>query len=258
MFSLPMEPVLTFLLVFVRVTLFLSLLPVFGESFTPVRARVLLGLAVAMVLTPVVRLDLAVFPSSVLDFALLMVPEAFLGLLIGMVGRLMFAAVQFAGTVIGEQVGFGMANVVDPGQAQVPVVGQLLYVFALLLFFAVRGDHAFFLALESSFRVAPPGGVHVPAGVGAFFVGQATQMFIVAVQISLPILAVTFVVNVGMAMLAKGVPQLNVFMESFPIRIVAGLFVLGAVAGLIARLIAARADALGHELETLVGLLGKG
>lgn len=257
MFSLPMEPVLAFLLVFVRVTLFLTLLPVYGEAFTPVSVRALLGMAVALVLTPVVHVSVAVFPQSVLDFVLLMLPEAFVGFLLGMVGRLLFGAVQFAGMLIGNDLGFNMANVVNPDQSQIPVMGEFLYVCALLLFFAVHGDHAFFLALERSFHVAPPGAVHMPLGVAAFFNGQATAMFVVGVQLSLPIMAVAFVVNVGMGMLVKALPQLNVFMESFPVRIIVGLFLLGTVANLIARLIVDRMQALGPDLEALVGLLGR-
>ena len=258
MFVLPIEPVLVFILIFVRALLLLAFLPVYGEVFTPVRARVLLAGALSVVMAPLVDLDLSLFPTSLPEFFILMLPEALLGFSLGLVGRLLFAAMQFGGTIIGKEIGFQFANMIDPSQTvQIPVVGQLMYVASLLVFLAVRGDHQFFLAFERSFQLAPPGFFDRPENLHIFFNRRATEMFVVAVQLAMPIVASIFVVNVGMGMMAKGVPQMHVFMESFPIKILLGLMLLSVVASFMIRIMVDRTMAMGADLQNLLRLFAQ-
>jgi len=176
----------------------------------------------------------------------------------GLVARLVYAAFQFAGQIIGEQIGFGMAQMMDPSQTgQLPVLAQLMYLFGLLLLFTTNGHYVFFSALAHSFDQAPPGFIGYSTGLHDFFTARAANMFLYAVQLSLPIVAVVFVTNAAMAMVAKAVPQINVFMESFPIRIFTGFLLLMAILGLMARFMLWMLAGMGKDLEEVLRIMTK-
>lgn len=258
MFSIPIEPLFVFILVLIRVAFFFGFLPVFGDLFLPVRLRLLLAVAVAFICAPLLAQKHIPLPDTLPRLLLLAVPEAVLGFAFGLVMRLVFAAVQFSGQIIGEQIGFGMAQLVDPSQGgQLPVLSELMYLFALLLFFAVNGHHVFFSALARSFDLAPPGALFWNPDFYDFFNRQGANMFYCAVQLSLPVVAVIFVTNVALAMLAKGVPQINIFMESFPVRIFVGLLLLSATLSLQARLLERMFGGMDKNLSAMLELLAR-
>jgi len=238
MFTVPFELILTFVLVLIRVLLFFALMPVFGDPFTPVRVRALLACAAAFVFAPLVPHHATALPATIPQFVALMLPEAALGVAFGLVGRILFGAVQFAGQLMGEQIGFGLGSKIDPTQTtQIPVVAQMLFLASLLLFFLTNAHHFFFGALARSFELAPPGSLGLPGELAAFFVERTSAMFVTAVQLSLPIVAATFIVDVALGMIAKGVPQLSVFIESFPIRIMVGLFLISVISAFLVEMI---------------------
>ncbi|MBN1865678.1 flagellar biosynthetic protein FliR [Candidatus Sumerlaeota bacterium] len=257
MIQIPLLPILAYILVFMRVLFFVAFLPVFGELFVPVRVRVLLAAAIALVFAPVAAVDVRVFPESLAGMMALMLPEVALGMAFGLIGRLAFAAVQFGGQVIGEQIGFGMANLVDPSQMrEVPIVAEMLYVVSLLVFFSSNAHHAFFAALARSFELAPPGFVRWSSDLTLFLSVKTGQMFVIGVQMSLPIVAAIFASNVAMGMVAKGVPQLNVFIESFPVRIILGLILLTLAAGFLVRIMTQGFDTLSRDLGEILRMMG--
>ncbi len=238
--------------------MFFTFMPLFGDPFLPIRVRVLLAIAVSLVMTPVVPLSEDVFPETLLEFMSLMLPEALLGICFGFVGRILFSAVQFAGQVMGEQIGFGMANLIDPTSlGQIPIVAQTVYVISLLVFLLSNGHHLFFGALAGSYAQAPPGFLADSEGLAVFFTERTSEMFVLAVQMSLPIIAVVFAVNAAMGLVAKGIPQINVFLESFPIRIIAGLFVLSALSGFFVRFLLRMFSGLEMSFMSLMRILGQ-
>jgi len=113
------------LAIFARVSIILFFLPIYGEDLTPRRVRVLMALALTACLLPVVPGPPPAFPRTMIGAALALLPEVFLGLTMGLVARLTFAAVQVGGQMAGEQIGFGIANVIDPtNSAQISVPAQ--------------------------------------------------------------------------------------------------------------------------------------
>jgi len=255
MFSVPFELILTFVLVLVRVLFFFALMPIFGDRYTPVRVRLLLACAVAFVFTPLLSPDATALPTTVPQFAAVMLPEAALGAAFGLVGRILFGAIQFAGQVMGEQIGFGLGSKIDPTQTtQIPVVAQMLFLASLLVFFLTNAHHFFFGALARSFELAPPGFLSLPGDLAAFFVERTSAMFVTAVQLSLPIVAASFIVEVALGMIAKGVPQLNVFIESFPIRIMVGLFLISVISAFLVEIIVGLFGDLHEHLLNLLQL----
>ena len=212
----------------VRTAAILSALPLLGGRNVPVRIKVTLAAGVAIVLTPVVNIHFA--PNWLQPLSLLMglTAEFFIGMALGLATRLLMAAVELAGQVMGFQVGFGFAQAVDPAtQLQTPVFGQLLTVIATLLYFQMDGHHLILLALGSSFQLIPPFGASLQAPLLVDIVQLMQGTMNMGLRLALPVIVVTLLVHLTMGILGRLVPQMNVLITSFPITISVGLLVLG-------------------------------
>ncbi len=227
MISLPLGPVFVWLLVFLRVGFVLAFFPLVGERFVPARVRVLMAMVIALALAPVAPIDPAQFPLSIGGFVMLVLAEALLGFSIGFAGRLMFAIAQFSGQMAGEQMGFGMINAIDPtGSHQISVVAELMYLMAILIFLAADLHHGFLAVAADSFRTLPPGAASAGAGLTELMMGLGSTMFSLSLQLAMPVILIVFAINIGLGMIARAVPQINVFLESFPLRILGGLSIM--------------------------------
>jgi flagellar biosynthetic protein FliR len=227
MIQIPLVPFYVFMLVLIRIGFVMAFFPLMGESFVPLRARILLAIAISVALAPVVPVTAAQFPASIVVFAVMVLSEAMFGFSIGFIGRIVFAVIQFAGQIAGEQMGFGLVNAIDPtGSHQTSIVAELQYILAILIFLTANFHHGFLAAAAASFNTISPGGAFAGAAVTKLMMGMGSMMFALAVKFSMPVIVIVFAINVGLGMIARAVPQLNVFLESFPLRIMAGVSVL--------------------------------
>ncbi|MCE5229101.1 flagellar biosynthetic protein FliR [bacterium] len=227
MIQIPLEPFYVFMLVLIRIGFVMAFFPLMGESFVPVRARILIAVAISVALAPVVPVTAAQFPGTIVGFAVMVLSEAMLGFSIGFIGKIVFAVIQFAGQIAGEQMGFGLVNAIDPtGSHQTSIVAELQYIMAILIFLTANFHHGFLAAAAASFNMIPPGDAVAGAAVKDLMMGMGTMMFALAVKFAMPIIIIVFAINVGLGMIARAVPQLNVFLESFPLRIMAGISIL--------------------------------
>lgn len=237
MISIPLDPVLVWLMVFLRTGLILAFFPLFGEGFVPLRIRVILGAVVAFALTPVVPITAAQFPDTTGGMVMMGASEALLGISVGLVGRGLFSVIQFAGQIGGEQMGFGLVNAIDPtGSHQISVVAEMEYLLGIMVFLTADMHHAFLGVMAASFEILEPGQAVFTGGVAEFFLDLGRVIFSLAVQFAMPVIVVIFVINVAMAMMGRAVPQINVFLESFPLRIIGGIVVTSLSLGLLVRL----------------------
>ncbi len=222
------QQVWQFVVVLVRTAVILSALPLLGGRIVPKRIKVGLAAAISVILTPVVTFTL---PPNWLEPAHLVMAlgsEILVGLVLGFAMRLIMAAVELAGSVLGFQVGFAMANVLDPvSQVQTPVFGQLLTVLATLLYFQIDGHLLLLMALGSSFQLIPPFGAHLSAPLLPDVTGLIQRTYETGLRLALPVMAATFLVHITMGVLGRLVPQMNMLLTSFPITIGVGLIVLG-------------------------------
>ncbi|MEW5723323.1 MAG: flagellar biosynthetic protein FliR, partial [Thermodesulfobacteriota bacterium] len=141
---------------------------------------------------------------------------------------LILEGVQLAGQCLGYQMGFAVANVIDPQSgAQASVLSQFSYILALIVFLSVNGHYVVLKALRESFELVPPGRLDLAPLVLSEVSRGMSQMFIIAVKIGAPALAVLFCTQVSMGIVAKSVPQMNVLFVGMPLYIVVGLFVFG-------------------------------
>ena len=216
-----------FLLVLLRVGALMVVAPSFGHRHWLARAKVGLALMVAVVLFPMVAAQPLHLPTGIFPYAFLMVREVLMGAVLGFTVLLLFVAIQFAGQLAGLQMGFGIVNVIDPQSSnQVSIIGQFLNILAILLLLTLDGHHMILSGLVTSFETIPLGGVSFQDGLMFKLMDLTAQVFIIAVKISAPILMALFLVTAAMGVLARTVPQMNVFLIGFPLQIGVGLAAL--------------------------------
>jgi flagellar biosynthetic protein FliR len=161
-------------------------------------------------------------------FVLLAAGETAIGLVIGFSAQLLFDAVGLAGEMIGTQIGFGIVNVLDPTtNSQVSITSQYLNALALLLFLAINGHHWFLTAAVRSFEVLPLLGFHPSQGMADMVIMLTANVLVLAVRLSAPVVVTLLLLNVALGLIARTVPQMNVFIVGFPLQIAVGLFILG-------------------------------
>jgi flagellar biosynthetic protein FliR len=248
------ERVITGMLVAARLGGVMAAAPVFGHQGMPVRVRLGITLATAVGMAAHTRVGATAAVEDVPTLAGLLVLEFGAGILLGLAAELVFTGIVMGGQLAGVHMGLGIADVIDPRTHlhATPIALWLQFV-ALQVFLAIDGHHLLLRAVMQSFELVPPGRLHVGgAGVGelVMLVGGA---FEIAVRIAAPVLAGLLITETGMGLLARAIPQLNVFVTGFAVKIVVGFLILGAAMPFIARFVGAH---LGELDGTLVRLLG--
>ena len=203
-------------------------LPVFNSNSIPLLFKIGLAFATSMALFAI--LDLEPLPASVaiLPFSIGVMGELMIGIIIGLSVRLIFAGIQLAGQLAGYQMGLAIANVMDPSSSeQFPILAQFNQLFAMLLLLVTNAHHLFLRALAESYRLVPPFGFHFSNSVMQQVVDLAGNMFVIAIQVGAPIIAALLLTSVAFGLVARTVPQMNVFIVAMPLKIAVGLLFIG-------------------------------
>ncbi|MEA2101248.1 MAG: flagellar biosynthetic protein FliR [Thermodesulfobacteriota bacterium] len=221
----------TLLLIFVRVGICFAVLPIFGSNLLPRRISAMLALFLSLVLLPVVGpVDIDIQDMDVFFLLIVLVQNLLVGLCLGLSINIIFSGAQVAGQLVGFQMGFAMANVLDPMTgATAPVTANLLYVTAILIFFALGGHYFLIRGLVESFTLVPIAAEIPRAGFFSITVAYGSKMFLIALKVASPVIAVLLLMNVSFALVARAVPQMNVFIMSFPLTIAVGLIFITVV-----------------------------
>lgn len=213
-----------FLLVLLRVSALLAVAPIFGHRNYLARGKVALAFMVSLVVFPLVAESGLAVPEGIFPYAFMMAREVLMGVILGFAVLLMFVGIQFAGQLAGLQMGFGIVNVIDPQSSnQVSIMGQFLNILAILILLSVDGHHMILKGLVSSFDVVPLGQVVLKVSMMNKMIALTSQVFVIAVKIAAPILIALFMVSVALGVLARTVPQMNVFIVGFPVQIGVGM-----------------------------------
>lgn len=215
------------LLVFVRVGAAVMLLPGYGEPFVAPRVRLLLALLIALLVTPALSGVLPALPADVPTLVLLIMGEALVGLFLGTIARMFMSALTTAGMVIAYMSSLANALVDDPSAAQQgSIAGSFLHVTALLIIFTLDLHHLLLAAVVDSYQLFVPG---QPLPFGDFTETVArvvSKVFLLSMQIAAPFVAVGLVFYLGVGLLARLMPQIQIFFVAMPLQIVLGLMVL--------------------------------
>jgi flagellar biosynthetic protein FliR len=246
-----------FILVLIRIGAMIMMVPAFGDAVVPATVKWGLSMVLAFILFPIVKSGLP--PTGDLGLVALIVGiagEMLIGIIIGFAARFVFAGIQLAGELIGFQMGFSVASVIDPStNAQVSIITEFQYLLGLLLFMTINAHHLFLSAIAESYQVIPPLGVHFSGPLLQFLVHLSQNLFVIAVKISAPVAAVLLFTNVAMGLVSRTVPQMNVFIVSFPLQIAAGLLFLGFSAPIFVKVAEHLFVNLSGETATLMKLL---
>jgi flagellar biosynthesis protein FliR len=241
----------TVLLVLVRVSTMLALVPVFSQAQVPQLVRFGLGLLLALV---IVRIVPPMAPVGGLGaLAVAIVSQAFVGLVFGFVAFLLFTGIQFAGEIIDTQIGFAVVNIVNPLTSQnVTVIGNLELALATLLYLAADAHHILIRGVVGSFALVPLPFVAAPELIAGDVMRFFTQALFIVFQIAAPVAISLFLVNVMLGLMARVAPQMNVFVVGFPIQITLGLVMLVVSLPLLGAVFPALIDTSAHQLDTIL------
>lgn len=225
----------SYMLVLMRVSVFLFLFPIFSSNVFPSQLKMGLAMVMSLLFYTVVPLDLDRFPLTAIDTGLLIGAEVLIGLMLGLCLRIFLGAVQLAGQIIGFQMGFAMINVVDPQTgSNVSIMDQIGYWVCLVIFLMLNGHHVIISALVESFELVPVGYFMLHHLILTKLLELAGGLFILAIKIGAPVIAALVFVSVGFGLVAKFSPQMNVMIVAFPLKIVGGLFLFGMSLDIIA------------------------
>ena len=226
--NLPLEQIQTFFFVLVRVGAILFSIPFLDTRNIPTLVKAGLAIAVSLLIVPQINPANRPAIDNVVQMSLGLAGELAVGLIIGLTVQLFFAGIQLAGQMGGFQMGFAIANVVDPASSlQIPLLAQFLNLFAMLVFMVLNIHHYFIRALVEGFELIPLWGAHFNGDLMQLIVQLAANAFILAVKIGAPVMIALLLSSVALGLMARTVPQMQIFIVAMPLKIILGMAFLG-------------------------------
>jgi len=222
----------TFLMVFARAGTMVMLLPGLGEQSISPRLRLTIALVLAAVLLPLHRNAYQIDTSAIGPVLVVLVEEIMIGAVLGLTARLTISALEVAGSVIAQQLGLGFVTAVDPTQGeQGIIVGNFLTMLGITLFFATDMHYLVIAALNDSYNLFEPGEIPAVGDVAALMTKTVSGAFRIGIQLSAPFLAFGLLFNIGLGVLSRLMPQMQVYFVALPLSILIGLLFLLVVIG---------------------------
>ncbi|MER2009545.1 MAG: flagellar biosynthetic protein FliR [Psychrobacillus sp.] len=247
------------LLIIARVSAFMITLPLFSHRTIPATHKI----AFAVILSWMMYYTMDVSPFDINgEYILLIIKEVMVGLFVGLLAYIILSAIQIAGGFIDFQMGFAIANVIDPQTgAQSPLIGQFLNIIALLLLLALNGHHLLLDGIFYSYQFIPMETTWLAFGQEnyvEFIMKTFAGVFAVAFQMSIPIVATLFLVDIALGITARTVPQLNIFVVGFPIKIGVTFIVLLVMMGVLLAVMQKVFEMMIIAMRDLMIILGGG
>lgn len=227
MFDFANLNILGIFFVFLRVSGMLFALPIFGDLTTPLKFRILLSIGISATAFPLIDASwLKDLPTDVMANVVIATRELVIGLVIGFISRLIFDGFILGASIVGYQMGFGSASLMMP---DVPIQADGFTAFhrmlIILIFLALDLHHIFLKGIFDSFQIVPQELAALDGTIGQILIEATAGMFIVGLQIAAPVLVAILFATAALGLMARTVPQMNVFTMSFPISFFIGLLV---------------------------------
>src|SRR6201985_630800 len=221
----------TFMLVFARIGAMVMLLPGLGETNIPVRIKLAIALLLTLIILPLHRAAYHVdIQASMMPLLVLMIHEIVIGIVLGATARVTLAALQVGGAVIAQQMGLGFVTSVDPTQGQQGLlIGNFLTMLGITLLLATESHYLVIAALNDSYAIFAPGDMMPSGDVAALATRAFSAAFRIGMQLSAPFVVFGLVFNIGLGVLARLMPQMQVYFVGVPLSIFAGLLILAVV-----------------------------
>ena len=220
------EHLTTYIWPFIRIGAFVMVMPVVGGSFVPTRVRLLLAIALTGVIAPVI--PIASTPEVLSVAGLVMITEEVaIGVVLGFLVQLVFDAIALGGQIISMSMGLGFAVFLDKARGvNVPVLGQMFLMLAMLVFLSMDGHLALIQLLASSFHAWPLTATGLNAAVIGELLQWSTHLFVFALKVALPAITAILVVNLAFGIMSRAAPTLNLFAVGFPVSMLLGFTVI--------------------------------
>jgi flagellar biosynthetic protein FliR len=217
-----------FFLVFLRTGAFLMSIPMLNSPSVPVLFRIALNLAASLLIFPLLELTLPDRSADVFTLAVAAGGEVLIGILAGLAIRLVFEGIQLAGELAGYQMGLAIAEVLDPAsEDQVAILAQFTSLLSTVIFLILNGHHWFIRTLVESYQMVPPASFHVNGAVLDRLVRLTAEMFLIGLKAGAPVMVALLLGTVAFGLVARAVPQMNIFVVSMPLNIGLGLVFFG-------------------------------
>ncbi len=227
----------TFVLVVFRVTGMMIFAPLFGSGRVPKRVKSLFAVILAAGLAPTVTLP-AHLPDTIWQLALGIGGEILFGVAMGMILSFTFIAAQWAGEMMGQQMGFNLSEVFDPQfGSQSSIIGELYFMLTLVIFLVLNGHHVILLGIRDSFAHLPVLSVGIDANIFNMLLAMLSSGTNLAIQLAAPMLLTMLVVDLALGLIGKTMPQLNVMTAGMSLRSGVGILVIIVGLGLSSRVI---------------------
>ncbi|HET7656816.1 MAG TPA: flagellar biosynthetic protein FliR [Bacillales bacterium] len=248
-----------FFLIFIRVASFFVMVPIFSYRNIPNSVKIGLAFFLSWIMFFTLQPD----PISIDGmFFLLIIKETFVGLAIGMIAMILIYAVQVAGTFIDVKMGFAIASIINPVTGQrSPLIGNYLYMFAILLLLAVNAHYMLLDGIYYSYQFIPLEtlNIHFDSGSLAELATKSfVKMFVIAFQMAVPVVGCLFLVDIALGIVARAVPQVNVFFVGMPVQIMVSFIVLFIVMPLFMDLVYQLAGNIQTAMRDLMVIIGGG
>ena len=216
-----------FILILIRISTLFIISPLFGRRNLPTVFKVGFSAMVAIILLNVVSIPPSINLNGIYEFTVAAIKELMIGIIIGYVSYVIFAAIHLAGQLIDTQIGFGIVNVIDPiSNIQIPITANFYYTLSMVIFLTINGHHMLIEALVNSYNVLPIGSASITQSMLPQIVKILGYMFVIGFKVSAPVIASVLVCDVALGILARTMPQMNIFVVGMPLKIILGLVVI--------------------------------
>jgi flagellar biosynthesis protein FliR len=218
-----------YLLIFVRVISLFITAPIFSHSVIPVQIKICIAAFFALAIFPLLKGQLPKMNLDLLSFSIAGLLEVMVGLTIGFASSILFYGFQMAGEFIGFDIGLNVATIFDPEIGTSGVTSEFFYYMSLLFFLILNGHYFIVESVKISYESIPINSFMISETFYKKFFEICVSIFIVAIKISAPVMVTLFLTNIALGILSRVVPQMNIFMVGFPLKIAAGMIIISII-----------------------------
>ncbi|MCD4715474.1 MAG: flagellar biosynthetic protein FliR [Desulfobacterales bacterium] len=227
-FPIQFQDLKPFFPILIRVGVILFTFPFFNSRVIPVLAKAGLVLIITIILFPVIDSKGFEFPNTLYGIFQMIASEFIIGIILGILVQILFEGVRMMGQVVGFQTGFAITNILDPQSGmQVSILSNMAYLFAIVLFLILNGHHILLNAIRDSFQIINVGSLSLDNRIFKTILQASGDMFVIAIKIGAPAIAILLFVQVSFGLVTKLIPQMNIMIVAFPVQIVMGLLFFG-------------------------------
>ena len=250
----------TYLLAFARMVGLFVQAPIWGSHHIPHNILVGAAASITLVMFPSLKVPHELQNADLFIFALLMMNQLLVGLLMGFISFLVMAAAQFAGELLDIQMGISQAASFDPNLkgGVVNLVRRWNFYFSMIIYLIMDGHQALIRIIQKSYEIIPLGGITFRGDIIKEYIVLTGNIFYLGIQIASPVLAAIFICQVALGLLARIAPQMNVFMLFFPLNITIGLLLLNLSFRPFCRALEILFSNNFHDLMRVIYMLGRG